>query len=750
MSAFVRRQYGVLKSFLLGIFLALMALTSVSFGLTELNDGAMEDVSGTGLAFAFDDFRFQMEPTSFFENMGTVPTNKTRPATGNIWPANPTYTNAYKGDYRWIGTTISRGYQLTGTNTIDYANLFGYADYISSGSFISSPTTHGGKSVAAAQSAALEYKPYGWQTGDPLQTLSYPIATGGAQGYAEINNPFVIRVHSYNAVGLSCTLGTTGCTNPRWATNKPMTVLELVGATHSSPFRWAFWGEVDTMKDTVGTVLSTVPRDSTYYNSYLLGRLTNQEIIIGSPTSRFKPDGSRPAGDGTGIEIGCTGTGTGITGCGNDAYKIMGPVFRMYQSMGSTNTGTGGAAVGGGNNDQTLGMIYLHRLSGDYRFSVNQVNVDGVAAVTGQSAVYGRTAGGKVIPYFDTQEGMYFMDVNAYLPMGQLHYQSLIVSGVTSGTSYTGDFITETSLLPNDPFAYNDFYGYPTNLANTAPPTAATLGFNRSGLKDRYYETHGYVRWGDNFPTASEIVTELGDTSPGLDASHKASATRITNNLLGSGITNTKGWSGTGITSGATVTVNYHIPTYAVNDTNFPRAQGSGILGIGAVSFGLCEGSRDKYCNSYTGSTSDVARSMIVNVNTTIPVGSGTKAELLSAGGMVFLARDTGSWSLPLNSNLASAGAVSESINLLAFGNWDVKKALTSTVSYSCGTTTCWRLQGNASYNGTTVDNAVKGVITANGGVSPTLTINGISLGSSRVEGMAIQHLKVTTLGAAN
>lgn len=680
--------------------ISLVIMANPSVALVELDETQMEDVSGKGLAFAFDDFRFQMEPTSYFENIGEKPNRI------------PGATNAFKGDYRWIGTTISRGYEL------DYAKLFNFSDYIdesgtNAGKFNMNPTS------TADSSKALEYiDQYGKN-----QTLSYPIAQGGAQGYAEINNPFVLRVRSHKAVGLNTARND-------WVGDINHTALELVGATQSTPFRWAFWGEVDAVAD----------------NGALLGRMTNQEIIIGSPTSRFKPDGSNPAGDPTGREIGCSGSGTGITGCGNSQYKIMGPVFRMYQSMGE------------GQNDQTLGMLYHHRLSGDYRFSVNQPTA-------------GKTAeGGKVIPTFDAQEGMYFMHVNAYLPMGQLHYQSLVVTGEKDGAgNYTGNFITETSQIPNDPNVFNDFYGYPNTGSSTTLPSGSQQGYNRKNLNDRYYETHGYVRWGNNFPTNAEFIAQIGSGS----AAYLNGANG--NSMPGTGVTNTKGYSpvsGNGVTSGSSINVTYHIKPYAINDTNFLNVYTSGL---GSVDIGLCGTDRNVSCNNMTGSTPDITSTVSIGVTTPTPVGQGTKQQLISAGGMVFLAREGGSWKVPQNPNLASAMA-SASTNQLIFNSWDAKKVLTSPQISSGGTvsdknlvsaTNSYKLSGNNWVvitqndvkNGYTdaagntlkgLDQVTKDVINANGGATAELTINGINLGSSRVEGMLIHHLKVTTLGAAN
>ncbi|MCG8669387.1 MAG: hypothetical protein MI867_08220, partial [Pseudomonadales bacterium] len=67
--------------------------------LTELSDDSLSDVQGAGLAFALDDFRFQMAPTSYFEQLGSEP------------DANTTFR---RGNFRWIGTTISSGLDLAG------------------------------------------------------------------------------------------------------------------------------------------------------------------------------------------------------------------------------------------------------------------------------------------------------------------------------------------------------------------------------------------------------------------------------------------------------------------------------------------------------------------------------------------------------------------------------------------------------------------------------------------------------------
>ena len=53
---------------------ACLLLSSVSLAsMTPLEDDAMADVSGAGIAMAFEDFRWMVKPTSYFEQVGSAP-----------------------------------------------------------------------------------------------------------------------------------------------------------------------------------------------------------------------------------------------------------------------------------------------------------------------------------------------------------------------------------------------------------------------------------------------------------------------------------------------------------------------------------------------------------------------------------------------------------------------------------------------------------------------------------------------------
>src|SRR5699024_2386727 len=150
--------------------------------------------------------------------------------------------------------------------------------------------------------------------------------------------------------------------------------------------------------------------------------------------------------------------------------------------------------------NDTLGMLYHHRLSGDYRFSVHQ---NGPDIVDDRNDPNHGNAPWGTVPHFTDREGMYFMNVNTYLPLGQLHYQSMIVGGVGPNDptgAPEGNFFLELTRIPNDATVYEDFYALPEG--NTTGYVTDAERWDRS---DRYYNTHGYARWGEMFPETGGV-----------------------------------------------------------------------------------------------------------------------------------------------------------------------------------------------------------------------------------------------------
>ena len=277
-----------------------------------------------------------------------------------------------------------------------------------------------------------------------LNALGCPISNNGITNYANHDNPFVLRVFDFTRVGLDGNgdwvggpvdpvtgISTGGITR---------TVLELVGPSNSDNFRWAFWGEIQASETDVNGNITNV-----------LGILQNQNLIVGKPATHRRPVslfGSDPLTNG-----------------------VEGSLLQLFENQ----------------EDGSLGILYHSRLSGDYRFSVNQLGPDGDG-----------------VPQFTSEEGLYFGNVNAYLPLGQLHYQSLLLDDTNPGSSGgvgDGNFTITLNRIADDSNVYNDFYSAagPTGYERNRP--------SQTGRNDRYYQTHGFVEWGSDFPTCPTGAT---------------------------------------------------------------------------------------------------------------------------------------------------------------------------------------------------------------------------------------------------
>ena len=439
-----------------------------------------------------------------------------------------------------------------------------------------------------------------------LNNMGCPMTDTGITNFANHDNPYVLRVFDYTRVGRN------GGTD--WVTGVERTVLELVGPSDTDTFLWSFWGETKAT-NAAGTQLGYT--------------LQSQSIIRGKPAARVKP----PSIFGT--------------GAGN---PMAGPVLRMFQNQ----------------TDGSLGLSFDSRLSGDYRFSVNQ-------AVLGSPTWAG-------VPEFTTEEGMYFTGVNAFLPLGQLHYQSLVLN---DSATNDGNFTIELTRLPNDAQAYNDAY------------QAVGNGYTRTGRSDRYYETHGYVEWGTGFPTCPSGTT---------------------NCLPGSGVSSQR-FSGSGYTAG---TQSITLPALAVNATNFPGY--------------LCRNSRDNECLLYRGTAGQV----------TVPLASGnisqtgSRAQIIAAGGIAFVSRSGSEWTVQnqqITGDIVSTLEKNRDVMI-----WRTSVDDDAALGGTCGFLINCRLNGETPSAG-----SAPGVLK---NLSPMLSVNAINLGASRVEGLMVHHLKITTLSA--
>lgn len=370
------------RRFLMTLLPVLVA-SAPAHALVELEDEQMSDVTGTGLAFVFDDFSLRMAPTSFIELTGTA-------AQGVGWD---------RGDARYYGLSITNGEAVAGTDW--YGN--------------------------------------GCDTGSIAGALACPIGNGntgvdvnpfGITNMAPVYDPFVLRVFQYPGHDYSGAYLNTAGTMP--------TILELIGPTNTDRWRWSFWGELEVARGDGAT--GNDPDEGACNNS--LGTCTggadflqSQTIIHGKPV-----------------------TVADVNGDGSPEPAIL----RLMRTTGQA-AGT-----------NTLGLTYQSAISGDFRFSVRQT--------ANSPDLLHR------VPDFQDTEGMYFKNVDAFLPLGTLHYQTITLD---SSAANDGNFVIELTRIPNEPRIYNHFYCGDVNN------TGDCLLDGNNEIANPNESTRGYVRWGD-------------------------------------------------------------------------------------------------------------------------------------------------------------------------------------------------------------------------------------------------------------
>lgn len=162
--------------------------------------------------------------------------------------------------------------------------------------------------------------------------------------------------------------------------------------------------------------------------------------------------------------------------------NAAGSIFRLFKF-----TETGATPVYG----ETFAMFYHSRLQGDFRFSV------------AQSATLNSDAIGVPVVFADT-EGLHFRNVDAFLPLGQLYYQALVLNAI--GTS--GNFSLSLTKVPNNATVYNRFYGldagdtrgYQTALT-AVRDWNVDCGVDQNCIN--YRLSHGFVRYGNWYPASA-------------------------------------------------------------------------------------------------------------------------------------------------------------------------------------------------------------------------------------------------------
>lgn len=378
--------------------LSCLAMAAGAASLQELTDESLGDVTGEGIALAFDNFSFRMAPTSYIEMTGStvVDTAATDDAYSRGWR---------RGDLRYYGLSFTNGSTASGTDWFTAATA----------GTVCAPGTDG--------------------LGCPLGSAAAP----GIKDFASVYNPYVIRVFQiagYDYQGVCQGTVSGGACNTVTAASP--TVYEFIGPSRGDAWRWSFWGQLD-----VGATGAAAAE---------MGYLQSQTIILGKNSTT----------DGKSSKLQILQTPTSVA------------------------------------SEQSLSVVYQSRLSGNFRFSLAQKN---------SVAVEGRN----VVPDFDDVEGLYFKNVDAFLPLGQLNYQTIVFR---SAPSLNGNFIVELTPIPPVDNVFNSFY------CGTNTCTTTTFNGGKAGSIGAFIttdtviaspnaDTHGYVRWGS---TAGNAPTEGSTT----------------------------------------------------------------------------------------------------------------------------------------------------------------------------------------------------------------------------------------------
>lgn len=321
---------------------------------------------------------------------------------------------------------------------------------------------------------------------------------GPIEKFAPHDNPYLLRVFDYAGDGSAATsigngivtyqgnagTGIWDASSNTVSAGSAQTVLEWLAPTQQDYYRVSFWGEIEAGRKTDGT------------ND---GLLKSQTIIQGAAAGsalRFyqftqtstSPGLAQPYNPGLGA-VGCT-----TSGCAN--VNAAGSAFP----------------------NRALAIVYESRLRGDFRFSVAQAGALDDAL-------------GSPVAFHD-REGMYFRNVDAWVPLGQSLYQAIVIdmprNTSTNAPVTDGNFVLEMPLIPNRTAVFTRFYslnsglaapavyhtwdyGYATARAgylSTLPVSGGTTpGYMPARTSasiagyptpdDNYFQTHGYSRWGD-------------------------------------------------------------------------------------------------------------------------------------------------------------------------------------------------------------------------------------------------------------
>lgn len=316
--------------------------------------------------------------------------------------------------------------------------------------------------------------------------------------FAPHDNPYLLRVHDYagndagaNSIGNGIVTYQGNAGSGVWdassntaAAGSAQTVLEWLAPTQQEYYRFSFWGEIEVGRKANGS------------ND---GLLKSQTIVQGAAAGsklRF-------------YQFTQTHTSPGLAQPYNPALG----------AAGCTTSGCPNAdAAGSPFSNKALAIVYESRLRGDFRLSVAQA--------AGPNDALGTPV------EFHATEGMYFRNVDAWVPLGQSLYQALLIDmkrNTANNQPVTdGNFALEMPLIPNRAAVFTRFYSLNTGLSapavyhtwdygyataraaylhtlpvaggstpNYMPARTAATITGYLAPDPNYFQTHGYSRWGD-------------------------------------------------------------------------------------------------------------------------------------------------------------------------------------------------------------------------------------------------------------
>tara|TARA_Y100001934_G_scaffold80002_2_gene99412 strand:+ start:1294 stop:2535 length:1242 start_codon:yes stop_codon:yes gene_type:complete len=167
------------------LLIALSALPAANMAALEsLDEESLSQVTGTGLAIGFEDFRWLIKPTSYFEQVGSDPV-------GN--------TTLQRGDLRWYGVNIS-----------------------------------------GAGAGGFHWNESGGNFGTACDASSLGCPRGGLiSDFAPHDNPYLLRASSPRGVSYGGSILNNSSNNP------DKTIYEYLAPSAQPDYTFSFWGELE-------------------------------------------------------------------------------------------------------------------------------------------------------------------------------------------------------------------------------------------------------------------------------------------------------------------------------------------------------------------------------------------------------------------------------------------------------------------------------------------------------------------------